>query len=135
MDKNNTSKRRKISNSNEILLEYSYSDCDTEENFYISDDDNDDKALVKIINNIKDLNIDTNKELFTKLIKKIDNLEKKVETLFMVNIKIDTLKKDIDKILIEKDYVIENLRYELNDLKDELKETKLKKNLDDYFYS
>ena len=133
MDKHNTSKRRKISNSNEILLEYS--DCDTEENFYISDDDKDDKALVKIINNIKDLNIDTNKELFTKLIKKIDNLEKKVETLFMVNIKIDTLKKDIDKILIEKDYVIENLRYELNDLKDELKESKLEKNLNNYFYS
>ena len=135
MDKHNTSKRRKRSNSNEILLEYSDTDIDIEENFYISDDDKDDKALVKIINNIKDLNIDTNKELFTKLIKKIDNLEKKVETLFMVNIKIDTLKKDIDKILIEKDYVIENLRYELNDLKDELKESKLEKNLNNYFYS
>ena len=103
MDEQNY-KRLKRSYSTEVLLEY-------------SDSDND---ITEIINNISKLNIDN--ELFKKIIKKIDNLEKKVESLSLVNIKIDTLKKDIDKIMIEKDYIIDNLKIEVTELKNQLKE-------------
>jgi seryl-tRNA synthetase len=139
MDEHICFKRRKRSYSNESLLEYS--DTDSDEIFFdpkkrmnaidfkginIQETNNnkDDNDLVDLLNNINKLNIDSNKDLFTKIIKKISDLEKKVETILMVNVKIDTLKKDIDKILVEKDYVIENLKYEINDLKDQLKESK-----------
>ena len=131
-------KRRKRSYSTDKILEYS--DTDSDDNLFdpttrtnsinfqginiqqhtFNKDEND---LVDLLNNINKLNIDSNKDLFTKIIKKINDLEKKVETLLMVNIKIDTLKKDIDKILVEKDYVIENLKYEIYDLKDQLRES------------
>jgi len=152
MDEYTCFKRRKRSYSNEILLEYS--DTDSDEIFFDpkkrmnsidfkgintqktnnkneneNENENENKNenendLVDLLNNINKLNIDSNKDLFTKILKKINDLEKKVETFFMINIKIDTLKKDIDKILIEKDYVIENLKYEITDLKDQLKDTK-----------
>ena len=140
MDEHICFKRRKISNSNEILLEYS--DTDSDEIFFdpkkrmnsinfkginmqeTNNQNENENDLLDLLNNINQLNIDSNKDLFTKILKKINDLEKKVETLFMVNIKIDTLKKDIDKILVEKDYVIENLKYEITDLKDQLKDTK-----------
>ena len=142
MDEHICFKRRKRSNSNEILLEYS--DTDSDEIFFdpkkrmnsidfkginIQEIDNKNKNenendLLDLLNNINKLNIDSNKDLFTKILNKINDLEKKVETLFMINVKIDTLKKDIDKILVEKDYVIDNLKYEITDLKDQLKDTK-----------
>jgi hypothetical protein len=144
VEENTCFKRKKRSYSNETILEYS--DSDSEEfvfnpknrrnvidfngfnNSIISTANNlnsikDDNDLVEILSNINKLNIDSNKDLFTKIIQKIGDLEKKVETLQTVNIKIDMLKKDIDKILVEKDYVIENLKYEINDLKDQLKES------------
>jgi len=139
IDKHICFKRRKRSYSNETLLEYS--DTDSDEilfdpkkrlnsidfkgiNIQENNKNENENDLVDLLNNINKLNIDSNKDLFTKILKKINDLEKKVETLFMVNVKIDTLKKDIDKILVEKDYVIENLKYEITDLKDQLKDTK-----------
>lgn len=96
--------------------------------------DSNDEELLEILTNINKLNIDANKDLFLKIIKKIDDLSKKVDTLSMVNIKVDILKKNIDKILTEKDYIIENLRYEINDLKDQMKESKIDSEKDlDYF--
>lgn len=139
MDDHICFKRRKRSLSNDILLEYS--DTDSDEIFFDpkkrmnsidfkginiqetnKNENENENDLVDLLNNINKLNIDSNKDLFTKILKRINDLEKKVETLFMVNIKIDTLKKDIDKILVEKDYVIENLKYEISDLKDQLKD-------------
>jgi hypothetical protein len=145
MEDNNSFKRRKRSYSTDTILEYSDSDP---ENIYfdqknrtnaidfnwlnnnirkmnITDKTNNneiDKDFGDILNNINKLNIDTNKDLYAKIIKKIDDLEKKVDTLSMVNVKIDSLKKHIDKIFVEKDYVIENLRYEVNDLKEQIKD-------------
>jgi len=120
--------------SDSIELNYSSdSSISSEKN---NKDEND---ITEILNNINKLNIDNSNELFTKILKKISELEKKVETLCMVNIKIDTLKKDIDKILVEKDYVIENLKYEINDLKYQLKESKYEsdsiscKKINDYY--
>ena len=123
-------KRRKISYLEESdSLEYSDSDNENKININDEIDNKDDNSLKDILNNINKLNIDTNKYLVIKIINKIDNLEKKVDILSLVNIKIDTLKKDIDKILVEKDYIIENLKYEINDLKDQLKESKFNDSL------
>jgi hypothetical protein len=90
----------------------------------------DDNNLINTLNDFKFLKIDSNKGLFMRIIKKIDDLEKKVEILSMVNIKIDTLKKDIDKILVEKDYVIENMKYVINELEEKLKEQSKETNFD-----
>ena len=142
-------KRRKRTHLDKKIFEYSESNRDDDNDFdndvFINIDNIDKKNkyendLTEILNNVNKLNIDPNKDLFTKIIKKIDDLEKKIETLYMVNIKIDTLKKDIDKILTEKDYIIENLKDEINDLKDQLKESKYnidnivsQKTIDNYY--
>jgi hypothetical protein len=97
-------KKMKRSYSTETLLEYS------------------DNNLTEILHNMDNLNINNQNDLFKKIIEKINNLEKKIETLCMVNVKIDELKKNIDKVLIEKDYVIENLSSEIIDLKSQIKE-------------
>jgi hypothetical protein len=142
-------KRRKRTHLDKKIFEHSESNRDdnndSDNDVFINIDNIDKKNkyendLTEILNNVNKLNIDPNKDLFTKIIKKIDDLEKKIETLYMVNIKIDTLKKDIDKILTEKDYIIENLKDEINDLKDQLKESKYnidnivsQKTIDNYY--
>ena len=144
MEDNNSFKRRKRSYSTDTILEYSDSDPEdifnkknrtnaidfnwlnnniNKMNFTDKTNNNEiDKDFGDILNNISKLNIDTNKDLYAKIIKKIDDLEKKIDTLSIVNVKIDSLKKHMDKIFVEKDYVIENLRYEVNDLKEQIKD-------------
>jgi hypothetical protein len=92
-------------------------------------------SLDHLESEINQLKIDPNKELLTKIMDKMNNLEKKVDTLLTLNIKIDNLKRDIDKILIEKDYIIENLHYEINDMKQNyIKEQNTKHNEINSYY-
>lgn len=100
--------------------------------------DNNDTDINNILNSINNLNINNNEELFRKFIKKIELLEKKFEIFHNLNIKIDKLEKNINNILIEKDYVIDNLKDNINSLNNEIKELKYKnyeniKNENNYF--
>lgn len=93
-----------------------------------------DTDLLNIQENLTDLNIDVNKKMYETILKKISNLEHKIDDANKLNIKIDKMQKYIDKIFNEKDYVIENLREEINYLKSEIKETKYEvSNKNDYF--
>jgi hypothetical protein len=93
---------------------------------------------------LNESNNSNNKILLLEMFKKIDLLEKKVDELNKINFKIDTLQKNIDKILIEKDYTIENLNNEIQDLKADIMEKKYSdeykygnsnnKTINDYFY-
>lgn len=92
---------------------------------------------------LNELNNSTNKILLLEMFKKVNLLEKKVDELNKINLKIDTLQKNIDKILIEKDYTIENLNNEIHELKADIMEKKYSdeykygnsnKTINDYFY-
>ena len=59
------------------------------------------------------------------------------EDVQKIYIKMDNFEKKIEKILIEKDYIIDNLRDELSELKSENKELSqslYSSNKNDYFY-
>jgi len=88
----------------------------------------------KIIENLNDININDNDDILIRLIKKIDNLDKKIDNLTKLNFKFETLQKNIDIILIEKDYIIDNLKDEINNLKSDMKDLNIKKNSNDYFF-
>jgi phage-related tail protein len=76
----------------------------------------------EIINTLNNLNINNNEILLNKILKKITVLEKKIEDIQKIYIKMDNFEKKIEKILIEKDYIIDNLRDELSELRSENKE-------------
>jgi hypothetical protein len=112
------------------------------ETLYDSDHDHDSNIndITNIIDDISNLNIKNNNEQHLELLAKINSLEKKVDELSKVNIKIDTMQKSIDKILSEKDYVIEHLQDEIATLKDDIRESKSRgnesissKKVNDYF--
>jgi hypothetical protein len=95
------------------------------------------------LSELNELNKNNNKILLLEMFKKVDLLEKKVDELNKINLKIDTLQKNIDKILIEKDYTIENLNNEIHELKADIMEKKYSdeykygnsnKTINDYFY-
>jgi chromosome segregation ATPase len=89
---------------------------------------------------LNESNNSNNKLLLLELFKKINSLEKKVDELNKINLKMDTLQKSIDKILVEKDYTIENLNDQINELKSEIREKNYtvednsNKKINDYFY-
>jgi len=90
---------------------------------------------------LNESNNSNNKLLLLELFKKINSLEKKVDELNKINLKMDTLQKSIDKILVEKDYTIENLNDQINELKSEIREKQYNneynsssKTINDYFY-
>lgn len=102
------------------------------------DNDINHNDINNILDSINNLNINNNEGLFKDIIKKINSLEKKFDIIDKLNIKIDKLEKSINNILIEKDYVIDTLRDNINDLTSEIKELKYKnyesvKNENNYF--
>lgn len=110
------------------------------ETLYDSDHDSNINDISNIIDDISNLNIKNNNEQHLELLAKINSLEKKVDELSKVNIKIDTMQKSINKILSEKDYVIEHLQDEIATLKDDIRESKSygnesisSKKVNDYF--
>jgi len=124
MDHNHIcSKRRKRSDSEETLFEF------LEENNKLDEVNN-------IIKDLNDLKFDNkNKDILLEILKKINILESRSENINKLYNKIDIIEKNIDKILVEKDYVIDGLRDEINSLRNDIKETKYnnENKLYDYF--
>ena len=96
--------------------------------------------LLSELNELNISNSNSNKLMLSELLKKINIIEKKVDELNKINLKVDTLQKNLDKILIEKDYTIENLYDQITDLKSEIREKNYSsednsnKKINDYFY-
>ena len=134
-------KKRKRSISTETLFEH-----------LIMEDFNNLNINKSKSNNNNDNNND-NYKLLLEINEKINNIEKNIESknlenfiqeelnakiskinktaiveFIKINTKIDQLQNKFDKILAEKDYVIEHLRDEINNLKDELKCTQYNNN-------
>lgn len=80
------------------------------------------------------LNDNNNLELLLEINKKIDLLLKKKEEKENENIinKIEKINSDINRILFEKDYIIENLKNEIKELNYVIKNLDNKK-INDYF--
>ena len=116
-------KRRKRSDSQETLFEF-------------LEDNNKLDEVNNIIKDLNDLKVDNqNKDILLEILKKINILESRFDNFNKLYSKIDIIEKNIDKILIEKDYVIEGLKDKINSLKNDIKETKYnnENKLYDYF--
>lgn len=91
----------------------------------------------EIINTLNQLNINSNETVLHKILKKMTGLEKKIDEMQKIYIKMDHFEKKMEKILIEKDYVIDNLKDEIEKLRSdnkELTETVYSSSKNDYFY-
>ena len=111
-------KRRKRSDSEETLFEFLE---DNIENNYSN-------KLDEVNNMIKDLNDlkfdNQNKDILLEILKKINILESQFDNFNKLYSKINIMEKNIEKILVEKDYIIDGLKDEINSLKNDIKETK-----------
>jgi chromosome segregation ATPase len=92
-----------------------------------------------IIHNINELNIHSNHTILKNILKKIEKLEKKFEDIDKIHSKLNDMEKNMNKILNEKDYIIENLKDEVSSLKWEIREKSdsdhsHSKSINDYFY-
>jgi hypothetical protein len=88
------------------------------------------KSLIDKIENLDlDLNLNSNN-----LAKKFKKIDEKLDSIDKIYKKLDYIQSILEKDLVEKDYIIENLRSENTDLKKELV-TSITLNKDnDYFY-
>ena len=89
------------------------------------------------LESLNNLYINKNKSILSTLFNKIENLEKKFDNIDKLSIKIDKLEKNIEKMTIEKDYIIDNLKEEIKELRDEIKYNSSSDNngrINDYFY-
>lgn len=132
-------KKRKRSISTETLFEHLISEDFNNLNINkskLNNDNNNDnyKLLLEInekINNIEKNIESKNLESFIQqeFNSKISIINKKsIDEFIKINIKIDQLQNNFDKIFAEKDYIIEHLKDEINNLKDEMKSTQYKNN-------
>ena len=99
----------------------------------INSDFNEDDFL----ESLNDLYINKNKSILSTLFNKIDKLEKKFDNIDKISIKIDKLEKNIEKMTIEKDYIIDNLKEEIKELRIEMNTNSNSDNshkINDYFY-
>ncbi len=82
--------------------------------------------LNNITKNLNNLKFDNkNEELLLEILKKINKLENNL----------NNLDKNINKILLEKDYIIEELKDEITVLKNDIKDSKINNdNKYNYFY-
>jgi len=89
-----------------------------------------------IICDLAHLNFANNNKMLTEIYKKISILEKKMDNFDKIHIKMEILQKNIDKIFVEKDYVIDSLKDEIKGLRDEIKYSSANKSHDNssYFY-
>lgn len=90
-----------------------------------------------IVNDLKEINLNnSNNEIMQKMIKKMCIIEKKIDDFVRIEIKLDKLNKKVDDLSTEKDYVIDNLKDEIFNLKSHINEieNKCEKNYsNDYF--
>lgn len=122
-------KRRKRSDTEETVFQF------LEENIE-NDYNNKLDSVNNIIKDLNDLKFDNqNKDILLEILKKINTLENRFDNINKLYNKIDVMEKNINKILIEKDYIIEGLKDEINSLKNDIKETKYnnENKLYDYF--
>jgi hypothetical protein len=101
----------------------------TKTNIDFSEDD--------FIESLNDLYINKNKSILSTLFNKIEKLEKKFDNIDKLSIKIDNLEKNIEKMTIEKDYIIDNLKEEIKELRQEINYNSSSDNnhkINDYFY-
>ena len=61
-----------------------------------------------------------NMDLLLKIIKKMDKLDKKIDDFSKIEIKIEKLDNKMEKSLIEKDYIIDNLKDEIFQLRNKI---------------
>jgi archaellum component FlaC len=110
---------------------------DTEETvFQFLEENNKLDSVNNIIRDLNDLKFDNqNKDILLEILKKINTLENRFDDINKLYNRINIMEKNINKILIEKDYVIEGLKDEINFLKNDIKETKYnnENKLYDYF--
>jgi hypothetical protein len=105
-------KRRKRSDSEETLFEF------LEENNKLD-------SVNNMIKDLNDLKFDNqNKDILLEILKKINILESQFDNFNKLYSKINIMEKNIEKILVEKDYIIDGLKDEINSLKNDIKETK-----------
>ena len=105
-------KRRKRSDSEETLFE-------------LLEEDNKLDSVNNMIKDLNDLKFDNqNKDILLEILKKINILESRFDNFNKLYSKIDIMQKNIEKILVEKDYIIDGLKDEINSLKNDIKETK-----------
>ena len=99
----------------------------------INSDFNEDDFL----ESLNDLYINKNKSILSTLFNKMEKLEKKFDNIDKLSIKIDKLEKNIEKMTIEKDYIIDNLKEEIQELRIEMNTNSNSDNshkINDYFY-
>jgi Zn-dependent oligopeptidase len=124
MDQNHICfKRRKKSDTEETVFQF------LEENNRLD-------SVNNMIKDLNDLKFDNqNKDILLEILKKMNILENRFDNINKLYNKIDIMEKNIDKILVEKDYVIDGLKDEINSLRDDIKETKYnnENKLYDYF--
>ena len=88
-----------------------------------------------IICDLAQLNFANNNKMLTEIYKKISIIEKKMDHFDKINIKMEALQKNIERILVEKDYLIDSLKDEIKGLRDEIKYTDNKSHDNSsYFY-
>jgi Zn-dependent oligopeptidase len=124
MDQNHICfKRRKKSDTEETVFQF------LEENNRLD-------SVNNMIKDLNDLKFDNqNKDILLEILKKMNILENRFDNINKLYNKIDIMEKNIDKILVEKDYVIDGLKDEINSLRNDIKETKYnnENKLYDYF--
>ena len=110
---------------------------DTEETvFQFLEENNKLDSVNNMIKDLNDLKFDNqNKDILLEILKKINILENRFDNINKLYNKIEIMEKNIDKILVEKDYVIDGLKDEINSLRNDIKETKYnnENKLYDYF--
>ena len=90
------------------------------------------------LESLNNLYINKNQSILSTLFNKIEKLEKKFDNIDKLSIKIDNLEKNIEKMTIEKDYIIDNLKEEIKELRIEINynssSDKNSHKINDYFY-
>jgi len=94
-----------------------------------------DNDIMEMMVDMKHIKMNENEQLFSKILKKIEKIENKLEEFIRMEIKLERLNKKLDEIIVEKDYIIDNLKDEIRDLRvriNEVENDNVKK-YDDYF--
>jgi hypothetical protein len=92
--------------------------------------------LDNLVIDMNSISINYNMEILLKIIKKIENLDKKIDDFSKIEIKMEKLNNKMESALIEKDYIIDNLKDEIYQLRNKINdlENSNSKKYQDYDY-
>lgn len=79
-----------------------------------------DNELNELVIDMNSISINYNMEILLKIIKKIENLDKKIDDFSKIEIKMEKLNNKMETALIEKDYTIDNLKDEIYQLRNKI---------------